>query len=198
MENKKADRKGWSSSEELCPTSRGESFKYTTHHSNGWECTIMCSAMQRGCLSSNKPKLQLHVLAPAQPQEVLNTSRRCVSRKQFIASSSVQSHTPVCFIPARDIWGPWRAFGIRYTHLAYLLAVGACTIHTGRCQQKLLKKSFSFTGQAKTEHNSCLRVWIHAHSALKPEIYIIWILFGLPFAEKKAGNRKFLKSLQWI
>lgn len=84
MENKKADRKGWSSSEELCPTSRGESFKYTTHHSNGWECTIMCSAMQRGCLSSNKPKLQLHVLAPAQPQEVLNISRRCVSRNSLL------------------------------------------------------------------------------------------------------------------
>lgn len=65
-----------------------ESFTYTRHHSNGWDCTIVCSAVQRGCLSSNTPWLQHHVLPPAQPQEVLSINRRYVY-KEFVASSSM-------------------------------------------------------------------------------------------------------------
>lgn len=155
MENKKADGKGWSTNKELCLTSRGESLKYTRHHTNGWHCRIMCSAMQR------LPPLK-HTIA-ATPYSKCSSATRSIEHqwkirlyKHFIASSSLQSHTPVCFIPARDIWDPWRAFGIWSTHLAYLLAVGACIIHTGQYQQSYWKKPFSFTGQAKTEHNSCL------------------------------------------
>lgn len=88
MENKKADGKGWSSNKELCPTSRGESLKYARHHSNAWESTIMCSAMQRGCLSSNTPQLQHHRLAPAQPQEVLEISRRYGSTNSLLCPAA--------------------------------------------------------------------------------------------------------------
>lgn len=75
MEKKKGRWKGLEQQQRARPTSR-ESLKYTRHHSSGWDCAIMCSAMHKGCLSSNTPQLQHHVLASAQPKEVQNISRR--------------------------------------------------------------------------------------------------------------------------
>lgn len=102
MENKKADGKGWSSNKELYPTSRGESLKYSRHHTNGWHCTIMCSAMQRSCLSSNTTYPTTPCSGSSSATRSIEHQQKIHVSKEFIASSSMQSHILVCFIPARE------------------------------------------------------------------------------------------------
>lgn len=189
-ENKKADGKGWSSNKELCPTSRRESLKYTRHHTNGWHCTIMCSAMKRGCLSSNTSYLTTPYSGSSSATRNIEHQQKTCLYKQFIASSSMQSHTPVCFIPARDVWDPWRAFGIRSTHLAHLLAAGACIIHTGQCQQKL----FLFLYMADKDWAQLMSLGAgFMHTVHWNQKYITWMILRLTFWREKGGEEKIPK-----